>query len=282
MTFEEIKEKAYQAYKASTMHMGLSSYTIYNESNEHLCEIFDSINIKNKDVLAVLGSSDQALSCYYNGAKTIDTFDKVYISLWYAYLRKWLILYQNKFYPSHHFFTDGDKDLYDLICKVIPDNQDEADAEMFWKIYLGVHKPKYASDYYLFNPTICSQDKPFSHDIEKIKHYYDNPINFKCLDICGPLNVTKQYDVLILSNIIEHTFSDEERIIVRENIEDLLKEDGIAVCSSLIYDIDTPFHENEIKLLTANDLELLSTHQCYEELMGRNRDIAYVYKKKRH
>ena len=60
-------------------------------------------------MLSVLASSDQVLSCYYCKAKSIDTFDKVLLTLFYYYLRKWVILYQNQFYPSSSFFEDGDK-----------------------------------------------------------------------------------------------------------------------------------------------------------------------------
>ncbi len=279
MTFDEIKEEAYQAYKVSTDKTGFSDYTLYAESNENLCELFKLINVENKDVLTVLASSDQALSCYVNGAKTIDTFDKIRASIWYAYLRKWIILYQNKFYPSFHFFDNGDKELYDLICKIIPENQDEADAQIFWKIYLAA--TNYKSDYYLFNSTICRQPKPFSNNIEKIKHFYDKEINFKCLNICDPLSIDKKYNVLILSNILEHTFNNDERIMVKNNIENLLKDDGIAVCTSLIYELNTDFHKNEVKILTSNDLELVDELQYYEELIGKKKDLAYIYQKKK-
>ena len=279
MTFDEIKEEAYQAYKVSTDKTGFSDYTLYAESNENLCELFKLINVENKDVLTVLASSDQALSCYVNDAKTIDTFDKIRASIWYAYLRKWIILYQNKFYPSFHFFDNGDKELYDLICKIIPENQDEADAQIFWKIYLAA--TNYKSDYYLFNSTICRQPKPFFNNIEKIKHFYDKEINFKCLNICDSLSIDKKYDILILSNILEHTFNNDERIMVKNNIENLLKDDGIAVCTSLIYDFNSPIHKNEVKILTNDNLELVYEAQYYEELIGDKKDLAYIYQKKK-
>ena len=281
MTFNEIKEKADEAYIITNTKRGTSSLTLYPESNEHLCELFNNVDVFNKDVFTVLGSCDQALSCYHGGAKTIDTFDRVYPSLWYAYLRKWIIFNQNRFYPSYHFFTDGDEELYNLICKIIPTNQDEADAQLFWKLYLSRGPHKYKTNYFLFNSPICSQDKPFLDDIDNVKHFFDNPINFKCLNICQPIDVDKQYDVVILSNILEHTVTNKEREMARENIESILKDGGIAVCSSLIYDLDSSFHNNEVGILTSNSLTMDGEYKDYEALIGKERDIAYVYKKKK-
>ena len=281
MTFNEVKAIADEAYVITNTERGCSNLTLYPESNEHLCEIFNNVDVSGKDIFTVLGSSDQALSCYYCGAKTIDTFDMVHPSLWYGYLRKWIILNQNRFYPSYHFFTDGDEELYNLICKIVPTNQDEADAQLFWKLYLSKEPHRYMTNYFLFNAPICSQDKPFLDDIDSVKHFYDNPISFKHLNICKPIDTDKQYDVVILSNILEHTVRDKEKVTARENVESLLKDNGIAVCSSLIYNLDTPFHKHEVDVLISNDLELVAEYQDYEELVGRNRDIAYVYQKKK-
>ena len=109
---------------------------IYKGTNEDLTSLFNEYDVKDKDVLTVLASSDQALSCYYKGAKTIDTFDRSYVTLYYYYLRKWLILYKNQLYPSYKFLSftgDGDKELYDLVCSIKPNELREDEAKVFWK-----------------------------------------------------------------------------------------------------------------------------------------------------
>ena len=67
--------------------------TIYFHSNERSKEIFSEINVKNKDVLTVLGSGDQAFYLYDNGAKSVDMFDKNKLAIYYYYLRTWVIVY---------------------------------------------------------------------------------------------------------------------------------------------------------------------------------------------
>ena len=278
MGIDDVKREAYNAYMVSVKKTGFDKYLLYAATNEDLDNLFKKINVKDKDVFTVLASSDHALSCYASGAKSIDTFDIIYISLWYAYLRKWLIVYQNKFYPSYHFFKDGDRELYELICSITPSNEDEADAQIFWKEYMELHN--YRSDYCLFNSNVCDQPTPFTGKIDLIKHFYDKPISFKNLNIFKPVYTNKKYDLIFLSNILEHVHFDEDLVNVRNNIENLLKVGGEAICSSKIYDIDSPYHEKEIKVLTENKLSLENTYSYYEPVVGRNMDLGYTYKKR--
>ena len=104
---------------------------IYKGTNENLKDIFSKYDVKDKDVLTVLASSDQALACYYCGAKTIDAFDRSYLTLYYYYLRKWLILYKNELYPNYKFLSftgNGDIELYKLICSIKASSKREEEA----------------------------------------------------------------------------------------------------------------------------------------------------------
>ena len=257
-----------------------SNYRIYDQSNENLCELFQRYSVQDKDVLTVLASSDQLISCYCCGAKIVDSFDKVFITLYYYYLRKWLILYQNALYPSYRFYADGDDDLYQLVCNVKPSNPEEEEAKLFWKLYMEFHHNKVNK--YLFDVAICNQPKPFEHRLEQVKNIIQKPINFKCMDMFQTIDFSKQYDVLVLSNMLEYAQHPSELVQARDNIESLLKDDGIAICSYKNHSFNCKEHIHEIDILTSQGLELEDNHYAYyEPLIGSNKDLAYSYRLKK-
>ena len=73
---------------------------IYFNTNEDLASLFNNIDIENKDVLTVLGSGDQSFYCYENDANSVDIFDVNRLSIYYYYLRIWVIENLNTFYPN--------------------------------------------------------------------------------------------------------------------------------------------------------------------------------------
>ena len=73
---------------------------IYFSSNEDLKTIFSNFDFKDKDVLTVAGSGDQAFYSYNDDAKKVDLFDKNKLTIYYYYLRKWIISYYDMFYPE--------------------------------------------------------------------------------------------------------------------------------------------------------------------------------------
>jgi len=253
---------------------------IYKNANENLKEIFTKYNIKNKDVLTVLASSDQALSFYYAKAKTIDTFDRNYLTLYYYYLRKWLILYKNQLYPSHKFinFTgNGDIELYHLVCSIIPQSDKEKEAQIFWKKFMEYNE--YKSNF-LFEDRYCLEDKPFDNEIEKIKNFFDNEVTFNNIDITEPVYLNKQYDIVYLSNMLEYEEVEDKRNIVKNNLENLLKSNGIVICTYKIRNKKDDWHKAEVNDLTTGYLKLDNEYSYYEPLIGGKKDLAYSYKKR--
>lgn len=71
---------------------------VFYNSNENLRKLFSGIDLKDKEILSVLASSDQLFYFYDNGTKLVDTFDKNKLTFYYFYLRKWFIQYKNKYY----------------------------------------------------------------------------------------------------------------------------------------------------------------------------------------
>ena len=77
------------------------SYKIFSQTNENLDALFKNFDFKNKEVLSVLGSSDQMLASYYYGAKSVETFDRNLYAAYYTYFRKWLVNATGYSYPSY-------------------------------------------------------------------------------------------------------------------------------------------------------------------------------------
>ena len=65
---------------------------IYFSTNEQLNNLFKNINIKNKDVLTVLGSGDQSFFCYQNDAKSVDVFDINKLTIYILFTQKIILI----------------------------------------------------------------------------------------------------------------------------------------------------------------------------------------------
>lgn len=250
---------------------------IYVHTNENLKEIFNKFDVKNKDVLTVLSSSDQLLSCLYKGAKKVDTFDRSYVTNYYYYLRKWLIEYENELYPKYKFLHNNAYDLYHLIFDIKPKTKEERKARIFWLVYFETNN--YRCSKYLFESRYCQGDTPFKDDIETIKKIIPQRINFYCMDIFDKTDLDKTYDVIILSNMLEYETNIERRSILRENLEKLLNDDGIVICSYKTSHKISNFHFEERDILTKNKLVLDKEFKYYEPLAGKEIELAYSYRK---
>ena len=250
---------------------------IYVNTNENLTEIFDNIDVKDKKVLTVLGSSDQLLSCLYNDAKEVDTFDKSYVANYYYYLRKWLIEYKNELYPSKKFLYDNAYDLYKFIFELVPKTKEERKARIFWLVYFETNK--YKCSKYLFEDRYCKGNTPFENDIDTIREKLPKKLKFYGMDIFEEIDIDKTYDVIILSNMLEYDNSIERKNTLRKNLEKLLNDNGIVVCSYKTTQKLSNFHLEERDILTQNKLVLDREFKCYEPLIGSEKELAYTYRK---
>ena len=67
--------------------------SLYFSSNENFNNLFSSFDFKDKDVFSIVGSGDQALYFYNQGARQVDLYDINIVSIYYYYLRLWCIKY---------------------------------------------------------------------------------------------------------------------------------------------------------------------------------------------
>lgn len=254
----------YDVYVASKLVDGkrIDNYDkLYYSTNENLDELFKYIDVKDKDVLTVLSSSDQYFYCCYNGANSIDSYDINKLTKYYYYLRLWGIKYLDMFYPSEDLFKNHIY-IYELLKLVNCNNKDEKEAYEFWNNYIRKVFP-----FDNGNLFYKGNRKKGISDIDKLNESIrKNKFNFYNSDIKN-ISSNKKYDIVITSNILEYCSFDTIKII-RDKLSDLLVDDGIVVCSNIMY-----------RYNSGNSI-FREMFDCVELPYVDNYPLGYVYKKK--
>lgn len=250
-------------------------FKTYKATNENLTKIFGRYDFKDKDVLSVLSSSDQLFSSYYLGAHNVDTFDRNLTPYLFFYLKKWCMEYTGKSYLSV-----SNTVLYQCL-DLHKDNAIETNIATFWKrILLSLNVPLANSELF-FNSFSDSYSVPYEKDIETMCGIIsDKDPNYQNFDIFTETDFGKQYDIVVLSNILEYPYAyeEDEKPIYEQtmhNLNSALKDDGIVICSNLIFE---KAREKEIFS------EYFDIHEgSYEYDVHRYKDkpISYTYTKKR-
>ena len=231
---------------------------IYRNTNENLTAILGSYDLKDKEVLSVLASSDQVFSSYYYGAKNVDCFDRQVIAYYYYYLKYWNLLETNR-----HYISANNR----MIRKIIEKHKEEQPSVYeFWDLILNKlgTTPLYYSNLFVFSP--YPYRVPYEDDINGlIEILKDKELKFKNINLFEQISTEKQYDIIVASNILEYMFTAEDEEIkktVLTNLYDLLKKDGIIISSNL-------FNNSNI-----NDEYLLSLYEYEEGIKGYNQMIS--------
>lgn len=231
---------------------------IYRNTNENLTAILGSYDLKDKNVLSVLASSDQVFSSYYYGAKTVDSFDRQIIAYYYYYLKYWNLLETGR-----HYIPAKNSE----IRKIIELHKNERiQVYKFWDYILKRigDVPLYYSNLFVYSPYPYSV--PYENDTNKlIEILKDKQPSFKNINLFERNTSNKKYDVIVLSNILEYMFTTEDeeiKSIVLNNIYNLLEDDGIIISSNLFNNSDT---EDEL---------LLSLFEYEEGIKGYNYMIS--------
>ena len=270
----------YDVERAIGVWFDLSSYNyrrVYPNTNENMKALFRNFNVEGKDVLCVLGSSDQVLSSFYLGANSVDSFDNNKLTFYYYYLRKWLITYLNEEYINEEFFKNGRK-LYKLISKIKVEDKDEETAKEFWLNYLSKNC---RIDKKLFIETRNKYDNLFKDDLSNLSKKIKR-LGFYNYDLGYDFYLDKQYDILIISNIMECLRNQFQICIAKENIERLLKKDGICVCSHLMENKNDLNHKDEVGIMTMDELIEEDFNDYYlTNDTNKYREVGYVYKKRK-
>lgn len=243
---------------------------MFFSSNENLDELFSNIDIKDKEVLTVLGSGDHAFNFLSRGAKAVDVFDKNKLTFYYFYLRMWIMKYYNTYYPTIPMSKDY---ILKLLSIINIKNEDEEAAVLYWE---GVCKHYGIWDFFeLFqycNDELLKNQVDDLNSLIKIINNYE--FNYYDVDITKKVNIPKKYDIICTSNIAEwiemkgHSYNQ-----YMLNLDKSLKKDGIILSSHLIPG------QNSIR-----EKDVFSSSFLYKELPKTNEDdrisFGYTYVRK--
>ena len=252
---------------------------IYQRSNEYLKFIFENIDVIDKKVLTVLGSSDQLFAFLYEGASIVDTFDINPLTEYYFYLRKWCIL--NKItYPL---------DINEIVIKKIIEkaevnSSEEKRAQEFW---LNVFQKQNLKDGYLFFN--CDKDNLWDFPLDSIIMNFDKIIlnvikarqNFKNIDVLENFEIQEKYDYIYMSNILQRSQYDRKKLkICADNLQKILNENGIVLCTNFLS------NDNYYKNVMDFEREIMKDFEfaekiSYNPIIGEEMPIYYTYTKKK-
>lgn len=204
--------------------------TIYYETNEYIKEILDNFDVEGKNVLTVLASGDQAFHFYLKGAKNVDVFDINILTIYYYYLRRWVIMYLKKSYPDWDFDSDF---LRSLLGRISVKNDDEEAAYKYWSSFADTLDELGTFSKYLFNlRTLNKTDDEF--DNEKLSKILENDrFNFYNIDISRRMIIPHKYDIIYTSNISDYVNYAGNFNSYRLNLKKHLKKGGVVISSNI-------------------------------------------------
>ncbi len=191
---------------------------IYSFSNENLVDLFQYFDVKDKECLSVLGSSDQVFDLFLHGAKRVDSFDMNSLAIYYFYLKKAAIEAGFSRDDFINFFNDRDEFMvhnsafsYSDFLKLKPFLH--GDALKFWDVIFSKSSKYINLRYHLFSREKLSKEMlpttvgylsedgymELQKNISKIDtRFYSQNL----LDLAPVLE--QSYDFMYLSNIIQY------------------------------------------------------------------------------
>lgn len=246
---EKAKEKIIGLNKDKRKYLDDYFLKLYLMSTENLAGYLKNYNFKNKSILTTGSSADQIFNLISYGSLDIDHFDINPFVKYYYELKKSAILELNqknylKFFNTNNSLNKrilNDKVYYKLSKNL------SSDAKLFWDSLYNLFEPLEIREKLFFQETISNNASLLNNDylsnekyrsirknIEKINVNFINE-NVTKLDINK-----KQYDYVLLSNIMDYLFKlnvliDEEELIASlyasrnfiNNFSKILKDDGI-------------------------------------------------------
>ena len=281
---------------------------IYPYSNEGLSILFSTLNLEEKDVLTVAGSGDQAFYAYHNGAKNVDLLDINVLSKYYYYFRMWVIKYLNVFYfdnlideeekdymnskcnnidkarsiINNNYSIKRETELFKyLLSQVEPTSEEEEMAYKYWKMVLNKSITMWRGGIgYFFRYILCRGDTNKKNNLSDLsvikKQIFNNSFSFYNTDIYkSDFDIFKKYDVLFASNILEYATYRNEVNIFKNNVYNLLNDDGILVLSNVRDEL------HYVKRLLLKDLFTFEEDlPTYENISGFNIPAGNILRKK--
>ena len=200
---------------------------LYYQCTEDLIDGYLDVDFYEKEVLSILASGDQVLTAKYLEAATVDSFDKNPLAIYYYYLRRWSILFQNQLYPD--IFQKGS--IKDLLSKVKPKTKREQQILAFWKNHeekeTNIEKLFYRIDIQPDGKTLFEKASDVREVTDEVPFYH--------MDLFQEQTQKKEYDIIAISNILDWARNNPKKLeIVCENLANLTKPNGTIICSNLV------------------------------------------------
>ena len=230
--------------------------SIYSRNTEDLNRIVSHVDFKNKEIYSVLSSSDILFYLYLNGAKRVDTFDINSLTYRYYYLKKWLL--ESGFLDAEDL---GIKEI-DSIIKSHKNANDinERESVLLWQYYLDLRQKDKWYDERIFG---FYADALFEHSHEEFEFPYgeadikklldklnSNKLDFEVINISSDsYNNSKKYDIVYLSNILDLRTTNNVKNIMN-NVNKLLKDNGIVVCTNMMNHPCIDLFSEQIKIFS--------------------------------
>lgn len=212
---------------------------IYYFSNEKIDNILKNVNIDNKKILSVLASGDQAFHFYDRGAKKVDLFDKNKLTIYYYYLRRWSIIYLDRYYPNYDdldFKFDIDF-IKQLIKNVVPRDENEASALEYWKMFVEKYTDDNIDNLFYLPDDRNDLRKNNILNVSRIKkRLLDDDFIFYDKDFSWNVDVDEKYDLIYVSNIPEWIYYKQGIIhleIFKYNLLRALNKGGLVLGTNI-------------------------------------------------
>ncbi len=264
----EIKKIKNEEYE-NTLFSKISP--VYPFTNEMMKQYNEHLDLKNKKVLTVTSSSDQAIISMMKGAKKIDTFDCNKLSYYHMFFKLSAIKslsYENfiKLYTINNKTNITQiQEIYENLRKGI----DKEDVRIFWDLLIKKYPYLYK---YLFMDGICSPDLYEVDFLEKEKYYKTKEkinlnVTFNLIKVYKLYKLEEKYDFINLSNIMNYDLNKiSYSYLVKHLIDNNLEKNGTILATYEWKDIDSSLEYSALKQANCNPqiLKLEKKEKYYE------------------
>ena len=207
---------------------------IFSSSNELLKPIMSNFDFKDKKVLTVLGSGDQAFHFYKNGVTNIDLFDVNKLTIYNFYLRYWNMMFNNEYYLPSHKTRKG---IAEILSYVRPANEDEFKAMKYWEILIGMCSDRQLNSLFIPRSTIIDKKNEIVRKWKIVSNIKNHNYRFFNVDIAENPNISEKYDYIYTSNIVDYISKKGGALEqYRDSLDNLLADDGTIICTNVIND----------------------------------------------
>ena len=256
-------------------------------TNENLTEVINRVNLKDKSVLTVASSSDQAFNFIYAGARSIDMFDINKLTEFYFYLKKALIE-ELSYSDFLAFYFSGvilkklslSKKLYSKIKDRLPDGR----IREFWDYLFDNFSSNELSNLFIdeFNniKTIRFRNKYLENETN-YNHLKNNLVNFQGVRfftkniINEDIDISDKYDYIYLSNILDGIKVNTKREYLNivnklmTKLDSNLTEDGRIILGYFHMFLDGSWTDRD----NVNMQSILALHDSYRNYVVNNCEI---------